>query len=83
MYFQTWFIHLDLMLIYYFFIIRSMNKLFMLNKLPNSKDAKDDSAIKVRVIRLWNNHIYDQPDNIISKDMILMDEEVKYLILLL
>ncbi|XP_076912258.1 replication protein A 70 kDa DNA-binding subunit A-like [Bidens hawaiensis] len=47
----------------------------MLNQLPSSKDCKDDSIIKVRVLRFWDNHVLDKPDQIISKDMILIDQE--------
>ncbi|XP_076913682.1 uncharacterized protein LOC143572392, partial [Bidens hawaiensis] len=44
-------------------------KIIMLNQLPSSKDCMEDSIIKVRVIRLWENHILDKPEQLILMDM--------------
>ncbi|XP_076925698.1 replication protein A 70 kDa DNA-binding subunit C-like [Bidens hawaiensis] len=49
--------------------------IIMLNQFPSSKGCMEDSTIKVRVIRLWENHILDKPEQLISMDMVLIDEE--------
>ncbi|XP_076892899.1 replication protein A 70 kDa DNA-binding subunit C-like [Bidens hawaiensis] len=43
-------------------------KIIMLNQLPSSKDCMEDSIIRVPVIRLWENHILDKPEQLISID---------------
>ncbi|KAI3715018.1 hypothetical protein L6452_21983 [Arctium lappa] len=43
---------------------------------------KDDFTVNVRIIRLWNQSLFKNPEQIFFIEMILMDEEAKSLIIL-
>ena len=44
--------------------------------IDNLDIQKDDFTVKVRIIRLWSQPLFKDPEQLYSIEMILMDEEV-------